>query len=81
MKNILEYTKELVEGLYSLDPTYDIRVQPNKIIVTESEEGHMYTIEVDNELFHVYLDDGGYNYDTTLGSVGQVISFIWNRGA
>ena len=81
MKNILEYTKELVEGLYSLDPTYDIHVQPNKIIVTESEDGYMYTIEVDNELFHVYLDDGGYHYDTTPGSVGQVISFIWNRGA
>lgn len=81
MPSILDYTKELVEELHSLEPTYDIRVQPNKIIVTESEDGYMYTIEVDNELFHVYLDDGGYHYGTTLGTVGQVIGFIWNRGA
>lgn len=81
MKTILEYTKELVADLYNLEPTYDIRVQPNKIIVTESEDGYTYTIEMDNELFHVYLDDGGYHYDTTVGSVGQVIGFIWNRGA
>lgn len=81
MKNILEYTKELVEGLYSLDPTYDIRVQPNKIIVTEPGDGHTYTIEMVSELFRVELEYGFDYYDTILGSVGQVISFIWNRGA
>ena len=76
MPSILDYTKELVEGIHSVEPAYDVRVRSNQIIVSEPGDGRTYTIELNSNLFHVHMQYWDNYYHTIRGTIGQVIDFI-----
>ena len=76
MSSILDYTKELVDGIHNVEPAYDVRVLPNQIIVSEPGDGRTYTIELNSDLFHIHMQYWDNYYHTIRGTIGQVIDFI-----
>ena len=78
--NILDYIKPLVEIIYRREPDYDndIVVQPNEIVIKETERfSRVTTIRlIENDLFEIILDIDGNIMEFERETIEQVVDFV-----